>query len=248
MTYIPRHETQRDQAAPLPWTNCTFASGAMLIDHWTYGRTRTNDMELRTASGIPVRLGANFAALRRSILERMPGLDLRYSEPDGSGNANLTWAQLRDRLAEGGGAAVAGSYAALAPHRSDAGLSLTRWQPGGRFGHAMFAVDYRPADQTVLLMDSLGHGGYRGDRAPLVALWEFIYKTSAADANVRVAAAWSFAGKRPAATPAPAPGPTDHAGTVSAFGTRYPSYVHADADALAWVNRNIRRLRDAGKI
>lgn len=51
--------------------------------------------------------------------------------------------------------------------------------------------------------------------------------------------------------PAPAPAPPaepDLAGTLSAFGTRYPSYVHTAADALAWVNRNIRRLRDAGTI
>ena len=48
------------------------------------------------------------------------------------------------------------------------------------------------------------------------------------------------------AVPSPSPAPVDYAGSVSAFGTRYPSYVHSAADALGWVNRNIRRLRDEG--
>lgn len=53
----------------------------------------------------------------------------------------------------------------------------------------------------------------------------------------------------PLINPAPiVAGAGDHAGQVSAFGTRYPSYVHTDAQALAWVNRNILRLIDAGKL
>ncbi len=50
--------------------------------------------------------------------------------------------------------------------------------------------------------------------------------------------------------PAPpvAPALTDWAGRLSAFGTPYPEYIHTDAQALAWVNRNIARLRAAGKL
>lgn len=196
--YVPRHESQRDQAAPLPWTNCTLAAGAMLVDWWTWGRVDTDDLTLRRSSGIPASQGVNFAGLRRAIAAAGLGLDLRYSEADGSGNANLTWAQLRDHLASGGAAVVAGTYAALARHRAQGtGLSLQRWQPGGSFGHAMLAVDYRPADTSVLLMDPLGHGGYQGDRADLTALWDFIYSSGKANADVRVSAAHGFAGARP---------------------------------------------------
>lgn len=42
----------------------------------------------------------------------------------------------------------------------------------------------------------------------------------------------------PSTAPAPAT-KVDFAGTISPFGTRYPSYVHTLADALAWINRAI---------
>ena len=41
---------------------------------------------------------------------------------------------------------------------------------------------------------------------------------------------------------------TDWGGRLSAFGTTYPAYIHTDAQALAWVNRNIARLRAEGKL
>lgn len=199
--YIPALESQRDQSAPLPWTNCTLASGAMLVDWWTWGKINTDDITLRTASGISVQYGVNFASLRKAIAKQL-GLQLLYSESDGSGNAQLTWEQLRKHLAEGGAAVIAGSYSALAKYRAfGTGLSLTRWQPGGNFGHAILALDYRPAtnggDGGVLLMDPLGHSGYRGDRTTLTALWDFIYSSGKADQNVRVSAAWGFEGARP---------------------------------------------------
>lgn len=195
--YIPAHESQRDQNAPLPWTNCTPASGAMLIDWWTWGRINTDDITLRDASGISVKYGMNFAALNIAS-KKVFGLALRYSEADGSGNAQLTWAQLRDHLANGGAAVVAGAYGGLAKYKAfGTGLSLTRWQPGGDFGHALLAVDYQPnGDGGVLLMDPLGHSGYSGDRASLNALWDYAYTSGKADQNVRVSAAWGFEGTR----------------------------------------------------
>lgn len=46
---------------------------------------------------------------------------------------------------------------------------------------------------------------------------------------------------------APAPPPNsaviDLAGQTNAFGTKYPSYVHSHAEALAWVNRRIYEYR-----
>lgn len=238
--YIPKHESQTDERAPVPWTNCTFASGAMHIDHWTYGAINTSDIALRNASGIPLNLGANFAALKRAILA-VARLDLRYSEWDGSGNAQMTWAQLRTHLANGGGACIAGSFAKLAPYKSAAGLSLTRWQPGGDFGHCIYVCDYRESDETYWHDDPLGLGG---ERAPLAALWAFIFKAGT-DQNARITAAHGFVGTRP---PAPSTLPNDWAGKLSAFGTRYPSYVNTDREALDWVNRNIARLRADGRL
>jgi hypothetical protein len=59
-------------------------------------------------------------------------------------------------------------------------------------------------------MDPLGHGDYKGDRIPIAALWDFIWKTGWADANVRIVAAHWFTAARPAApaVPAPTPAPT----------------------------------------
>ena len=45
------------------------------------------------------------------------------------------------------------------------------------------------------------------------------------------------------AAPAPSPAVIDLAGQVNAFGTKYPSYVHSHAEALAWVNRRIYEYR-----
>lgn len=245
MLYIPKFETQTDQRVPVPWTNCTFAAGAMLIDWWTYGQIDTSDVALRDASGVPTNLGANFAALRRAILALLR-YDLRYSEWDGSGNAQMTWRQLRDHLAKDGAAVIAGSYAKLAGHRTTTGLAINRWQPGGDFGHAVTVCDYRPEDQTLLWLDPLARGStYTGDRIKIDALWAFIYRSGSADANVRVAAAHGFAGTRPAP---PKDVATDWAGKITAFGTKYPTYVHSDADALAWVNRNIRRAIAGGTV
>ena len=52
----------------------------------------------------------------------------------------------------------------------------------------------------------------------------------------------------PVTVPAPSPATTDYAGTVTAFGTRYPTYVHTAAQALAWVNRKIAELYASGKL
>jgi hypothetical protein len=202
--YIPAFETQRDQGAPLPWTNCTLASGAMLVDWWTYGRQRTNDIELRAASGVHPSLGVNFAALRKAVTA-VEKLDLRFSEWDRSGNANITWATLRAHLANHGGAAVAGQYRAIRPFRSSTGHALDRWQPGGDFGHAVFVCDYRPSadggDGMVRWMDPLGHGTYTGDRIPLEALWAFLFKSGNTQ-DAYIAAAHAFTGTR-ADGPAP---------------------------------------------
>lgn len=248
MAYVPRFETQRDEQAPVPWTNCTAASAAMLIDLWSWGQIDTSDVALRRASPVPLSQGMNFAQVGAAIAKLFPGLGaLRYSEQAGWSPAPMTWAQLRDHLATGGGAVAAGTYSSWGEHRSRAGLLIRRWQPAGTFGHAVFVCDYRPDAGDLLLMDPLGHGDYRGDRISIEALWSFIWRSGSADATVRVTAAHGFAKPRPLRPDEPVV-PRDLAGTPSAFGTPYPGYVHTAADALAWVNRNIRRYIASGAL
>lgn len=196
--YVPEFETQRDQNAPVPWTNCTLAAGAMHVDWWTWGRKNTDDITLRRLSGVPVSQGVNFRTLMAAILKQYPDLSLRFSEKDGSGNSNKTWAWLRDHLATGGGSCVAGNYSSLAGVVNENGLQVTRWQPGGSFGHNIYFCDYRPdEDETVLLLDPLAKPeGYHGDRVPLVALWDFIWRNGNGP-DARVTAAHSFGGIRP---------------------------------------------------
>lgn len=200
--YIPAFETQRDEQAPTPWTNCNPASVAMLADQWTYGAVDTSDVAIRRASPVPLNRGMNYAQVASALRAVVPALGaLQYSERDGSGNANITWAQLREHLAADGGAAVGGDYSSLRGLRARSGLALDRWQPGGDFGHMVFVCDYRPesegGDGTVLLMDPLGHGDYRGDRMPLDALWAYIWRNGNGP-DARVTAAHRFAGPRPA--------------------------------------------------
>lgn len=233
MAYIPKFETQRDENAPLPWTNCNPASAAMLIDLWTWGALNTSDVILRRASPVPLGYGMNFRQVGAAISKLYPQLgQLMYSERDESGNAQRSWAWLRTHLRGGGGAVVCGMYSSLAHHRSSGGLQLTRWQPGGNFGHAMFVCD--GTDNDLLLMDPLGHGNYTGDRISWLALWDFIWRVGNGPDAV-VTAAHSFSVRRPN-KPVPS---TGYAGKPTVFGTTYPPYVQTDREALRWVERRI---------
>src|SRR5687768_13562125 len=141
--YTPAFETQRDDSAPTPWTNCNPASVAMLIDWYTYGRVNISDVDIRRASPVPLGSGMNFAAVDAAI--RKLGLSvggLLYSDLP-SGNANITWADLLRHLKGGGGAAVCGNYGDIGFRNSkgwgvwtsSTGLRIDRWQPSGTFGH-----------------------------------------------------------------------------------------------------------------
>lgn len=205
--YIPAFETQRDESAPTPWTNCNPASCAMLVDLWTYGRINTSDVILRQndPNRIPLGVGMNYIAVDACIRVAYPELGpMRYSERDGSGTAQITWKQLRDHLKSGGGAACGGTYSSLVGFVNSRGQAVNRWQPGGTFGHMMFFCDYDEDAETVLLMDPLGHGDYAGDRVSLGCLWTYIWKQGN-DENAIVTAAHGFANPRPAPPPAPAP-------------------------------------------
>ena len=209
--HLPEFESQRDDSAPTPWTNCNPASASMLIDQWTWGKIDTNDVALRRASPVPLTQGMNFRQVGAAIKKLFPGLgDLRYSERDGSGSRsgkdNRTWAELRDHLTRGYGAIVCGNYNSVSRHRNSEGQLLTRWQPGGTFGHAVYVVDYNPATEKLRWYDPLANPatGYQGDVITIWALWDFIWKHGN-DEDARVTMAFSFTNARPSKPAPPAP-------------------------------------------
>lgn len=196
MVYLAGFETQRDENAPLPWTNCNLASHAMLLDQWSYGRIQTSDIPLRVASGVDPGLGTNFAQ-NATAIKRLFALDLRYSDVNaaGNGNAPTTWKQLKAHLAANASAVACGFYTSLRGWTNDQGQAVDRWQPGGTFGHAVHVSDYRADDKTVYWQDPLGHGDYTGDRIPIRALYAFLWKEGADDAAV-VTASYTFVQQR----------------------------------------------------
>lgn len=126
------------------------------------------------------------------------------------------------------------------------GMSLAGMNSHFPVGARVWDAAYKGAHQVciiplgggaVLWLDPEAPMGYAGDRisATAVLAWAIL------PADPLILAADELA-------PATPSGPVDHAGTESAFGTRYPSYVHTDAQALAWVNRSIAALRAAHKI
>ena len=100
--YTPQFVTQTDERPP--WNDCLWASGVMLLDKWTHGRLTPAREALRRASGDKVG-GSRFSDLARAI-SRIYGWRPKYS-PDGG--ERLTWNDLLDRLAGGGGAVLARS-------------------------------------------------------------------------------------------------------------------------------------------
>ncbi len=199
-TYIPAFETQRDDQAPAPWTNCAAASAAMLADLHTYGQVDISDVEIRRASPVPLTEGMTLKQLGQALATLRPELGtFLYSLQEGGGNRSMTWAQLREHLATGGGAVANGDYPNLAGHKALDGLNVNRWQPGFTGSHSVFVCDYRAGplgDGSVLWMDPLGHGDYTGDRIPIQTLWEFLWKSGNSE-TARVTVGHGFTAPRP---------------------------------------------------
>jgi hypothetical protein len=165
--YTPRFVTQTDERPP--WEDCLWASGAMLLDKWTHGRIHPDRQRLRAASR-DFRGGSTFADLARAAA-RLYGWRPRWS-PDGGDP--LTWRELLDRLARGGGAVIAGDY-------GDLGNPFIRWSRSyaadpHAAGHAMYVERYDAAHDRIWLMDPLGRGGYSGEWAPARRIYAFIWK------------------------------------------------------------------------
>jgi len=168
--YTPRFVTQTDERPP--WNDCLWASGVMLLDKWTHGRVTPQRETLRRSSGDSVG-GSLFSDLARAVT-RQYGWRPKYS-PDGG--ERLTWSDLLERLASGGGAVLDGDYGRL-------GSPFTRWDVSyarnpNASGHSVYVERYDERANRMWLMDPLGRNGYSGEWVPEARVHAFVWKRGA---------------------------------------------------------------------
>jgi hypothetical protein len=186
----PRFVTETD--VDPPWTGCAFAAGAMWLDDIGEPRVRWQTVASRASSP---QNGAMIGEIAEALGD-LAGRRIRYSP---GGGDDLTWRALVERLRDGAGAVLFGSYGKI-------GEPYIRWDR--RFaaraddGHAVF-LDRLSADgQEVFLMDPLGRGGYRGEWVPLQRVAAFAWRHP--DGLVfAIAARPAPPTPEPTATPAP---------------------------------------------
>ena len=178
-------------------SNCVWAAGAMLLDKWTHGGTRVTQTTLRRAAN-KKKGGASLYDLSRGIAG-VTGLRLRFSPGYGD---TMSWWQLLDRLAHGGGAVLIGDYGRLPAH-------YTRWDRSfankRKSSHAVYVQSYDRVQGRVWLMDPLAGGNFPGEWIPVETLHRF-----ASFEHGKVMAAATPAGRRPRTAPL-----TDHAYRLS---------------------------------
>ena len=178
-------------------SNCVWAAGAMLLDKWTHGGTRVTQTALRRAAH-KKRGGASLYDLSRGIAG-VSGRRIRFSPGYGD---TMSWWQLLDRLAHGGGAVLIGEYGRLPAH-------YTRWDRSfankRNSSHAVYVQSYDRASGRVWLMDPLAKGDFPGEWIPVETLHRF-----ATFEHGKVMAAATPAGRRPRTAPL-----TDHAYRLS---------------------------------
>src|SRR3954471_17154812 len=163
--YRPAFVTETDSR---PWTDCLWASGAMLLDKWTNGRVTVTRQQLRAASGDHAG-GSQFRDMKRAFAKY--GFDLRFS-PDG-GDA-MTWGQLLRRLGKGAGAVVLGD-----DHKLPGWFA--RWdyafwkKKGEKDNHALYIERYDRKHGRVWLMDPLARGDWQGEWISAWAIQQFTW-------------------------------------------------------------------------
>jgi hypothetical protein len=168
--YRPTFVTQTDQR---PWTDCLWASGAMLLDKWTNGDLQVTHQRLRAASGDSSG-GSQFRDMR--VAFGALGFAFEYS-PDGGDP--MTWSQLLARLSKGAGAIVLGDD-------HDLPRWFGRWdyafwkKKGKKDNHAVYIERYDRARGRVWLMDPLARGEWQGEWISVWALRRFVWTRGAA--------------------------------------------------------------------
>jgi hypothetical protein len=155
--YTPRFVWQRHD-------NCLWAAGTMLVDKWSHGRLRTNQWELRRASG-DKKGGSSLNDLRKGFAR---AIGIKLAIPGWGGS--MRWWQLLDRLEHGGGAILIGEYNRMPAH-------FSRWSPSyaarKQSSHAVYVERYDRRNGRVWIMDPLGPGGWRGEWIPVEDLHRF---------------------------------------------------------------------------
>lgn len=165
------------------WTDCEWASAAMLVEKWT--GARVTHQALRIAANAP-KGASSLDDIARGTANLL-GLHLRYS-PDGGDP--MTWGMLLTRLARGGGAVLEGAYSRMPRWFQRLDRKFAASGPE-KSGHAVYVERYEPRRGRVWLMDPLGQGDYRGE---WISVWD-----------LRRFASFSRGLVRAAATPAPLP-------------------------------------------
>ncbi|HEU0242795.1 MAG TPA: hypothetical protein VFQ75_02745 [Candidatus Limnocylindrales bacterium] len=191
--YRPAFVTETDTR---PWTDCLWASGAMLLDKWTNGDVRVTRQQLRAASG-DSHGGSRFRDMKIAFAKY--GFNLRFS-PDGG--ESLTWSQLLHRLGKGAGAVVLGDDHKLPQW-------FGRWdyafwkKRGKKDNHAVYIERYDAKHGRVWLMDPLGRDGWQGEWIPVWAIRKFAWTRGGAvfAAVTPTAKAAPFAKVRTSSTP-----------------------------------------------
>ncbi len=165
------------------WTDCEWASAAMLVEKWT--GERVTHQALRIAANAP-KGASSLDDIARGTANLL-GLHLRYS-PDGGDP--MTWGMLLTRLARGGGAVLEGAYSRMPRWFQRLDRKFAASGPE-KSGHAVYVERYEPRRGRVWLMDPLGQGDYRGE---WISVWDLRRFASFRGGLVRAAA-----------TPAPLP-------------------------------------------
>jgi hypothetical protein len=164
--YRPAFVTERE---PGPWEDCVWAAASMLLDKWTNGRTVVDREHLRALSG-DLDGGSTLVHVQRAFAKL--GIDMTASPIAGDA---ITWNELLDRLAQGGGAILLGDYGKL-PRK------YGRWDPsfweneGVLDDHALYVDAYDRQRGAILVMDPLAPPGWGGEWMPLRALKQFAWR------------------------------------------------------------------------
>jgi hypothetical protein len=225
MGYLPAFVSEREDG---PWEDCMWASAAMFLDKWTSGAVRIDRTRLRTLSG-DLDGGSALADVRRAFDK--VGLRLTWSP---GGGATLSWADLLDRLALGGGAILPGDDGQL-PAR------YGRWDPTfwGRTGtgddHALYLDRYDRRTDAVFVMDPLAPEGWTGEWIPASLLRRFAWEK---DGVVTVALT------PPARTPAPLEGVSLGSANTSIDGSGVRVTWPVTAAAPGWTAAGVSLTAD----
>ena len=168
--YHPRFVTETDTR---PWTDCLWASAAMLLDKWTNGDVKVSRQALRAKSG-DRRGGSTFDDMKVAFAKY--GFNLKFSP---EGGTRITWGQMLSRLEKGAGAVLLGDDHRLPRWfgRWDYGF----WKKTGKDdNHAVYIERYDRKRGRVWIMDPLARGNWKGEWISTRVLHKFAWKRGGA--------------------------------------------------------------------